>query len=753
MKLLEISIEDFMSIQNVSITFEDGIISVIGKNNDVMGATSNGSGKSALFDAIVWGLYGKTIRPVGSDDVIRRGRNKASVQLYFQKGESTYGIARTRGEKASLEVNVHENDGREPKDLSQGTPSLTQGKLDEIIGMDYKTFLSVATFDLDALRFARATDKEQKEILERLLNLDIYNIALEKTRKDLATSEKELAAVSVTKGYLEQTKAQLLKENDNNNIAWEKHEVELTTRKEQNSISEVAMKNNIYKTEESIATYTRLISEAQNSAVVVDNEKISQLKLQIAEGNNNIAGLELEINLLRATYSEYHIDQKLINNMEIAKSLLTKLDTELKVVQRTRKVKESQIEAIEKRLGQPCKECNRPITEAELGGVMENYAQDVITMLEQEAGIKSEYVNREIDYNNYHMAYTEEYQKQIDCMNDRKAIDFKISGYNNSIGATRGKINSLDAEIKREENRARQEIRDKIAEYQKCINQANYNISVYNNEIVKIKHVFELLEAKSSAYKSGAEVIFQKIVDNDSKLEQEQKKHAFISETIAYLKYWEKAFSYQGIRAVLLDDVAAKLTENANNYLKQMMGGSLWIDCHTQSTNKDGEKRERFEVQTFNSFGAGTYYGNSKGEQQRIDLALSFALHDIARTRSNSPVGFTIMDEIFERLDDAGCDSVIRMLHQERDNFGTVFVVSHNPNLTIRFPKTLEFVKQNGITSLVKKEHVSIDIQKEGANCEKSKPELSKTEATILPIPPEQPKKRSRGRPPKTVIS
>ena len=181
-----------------------------------------------------------------------------------------------------------------------------------------------------------------------------------------------------------------------------------------------------------------------------------------------------------------------------------------------------------------------------------------------------------------------------------------------------------------------------------------------------------------------------------------------------------------------------------------MMGGSLWIDCHTQSTNKDGEKRERFEVQTFNSFGAGTYYGNSKGEQQRIDIAISLALHDIARTRSNSPIGFTIFDEVFERLDEAGCDSIISLLHKERENFGTLFVVSHNPNLAIRFPKQLEFVKQGGITSLVKKAQ---NI------CEEPKPQLKEIvkEQLQLQSPPimsvSETQLKKRGRPKKTGIS
>lgn len=739
MNLKEIWIKDFMSMGEVEITFQDGIISVNGVNKDVIGASSNGSGKSVLFDAIVWALYGKTIRPIGSDDVIRRGMDTAIVTLFVEKATSTYCITRTRGAKANLEINISENNA-EPRDLTQGTPSITQGKLDEIIGMDYKTFLSVATFDLDALRFARATDKEQKEILERLLSLDIYNLALERTRKEMASKEKDLTGVTAGIGFLNQNIASYTKELEGFRTSLANHLVSVDAETKLADIKIVSHEKAIVECQKVIVKGNSDIITTQNMPVTTDTAAITVQQDKIANNEIAIAAIELEIKTLQQSLvKENIVDPAICEKLQDAKLILTKLDMQLQAVRKNKLAYEKHIEHAEQRLGQPCKECSRPITEKELGGVLENYSTEVLKLMEEEAEIQSEYVNREIDYNNINEVYASEYQKTVDAMEDKQFVNNKIAVYQKNIGMHRLEMRSAENGISILRQAAQKEVNNKVLVIQQDVGCAQRNKSLYEQQIIQVKHALELFKSRVSQFESSMADVQKRLDGNAAKLKEEDIKVNLASEEIVYLKYWEKAFSYQGIRAVLLDDVAAKLTEKANEYLKEMMGGTLWIDCHTQSTNKDGEKRERFEVQTFNSFGAGTYYGNSKGEQQRIDIALSLALHDIARTRSASPIGFTIFDEVFERLDEAGCDSIIRLLHKERSNFGTVFVVSHNPNLTIRFPKTLEFVKQNGITSLAKKEIL----------CEELKPESTKTEKTTMPSRKVRTKKIST---PKVVV-
>ena len=64
----------------------------------------NGSGKSALIDAITWALWGKS-RAKTDDDLISLGQEEAGVELDFTIGQQLYRIirkhARPKGRRAS----------------------------------------------------------------------------------------------------------------------------------------------------------------------------------------------------------------------------------------------------------------------------------------------------------------------------------------------------------------------------------------------------------------------------------------------------------------------------------------------------------------------------------------------------------------------------------------------------------------------------------------------------------------------------
>lgn len=211
MKLKNLYIKNFMPFDEASIDLDNqGIVGVFGNNETSQGFSSNGSGKSSLWDALVWVIYGKTIRGLSGDEVIRKGQTKASVKLEaaLEDGTRVY-IGRSRGKSTQLTFIV----GNQPANGS--TASQTQEKITSIMGMDYQTFLTSVFFGQDCSRFAQATDAEQKAILDKILNLEVYKRALENAKN--ATSETQNALVGVVahierlrsenqlnKGYIQQ---------------------------------------------------------------------------------------------------------------------------------------------------------------------------------------------------------------------------------------------------------------------------------------------------------------------------------------------------------------------------------------------------------------------------------------------------------------------------------------------------------------------------------------------------------------------
>ena len=62
MKINKVEIKNFYSIKSSVLNFDKfkGLVLVKGKNKDTGG--SNGAGKSAFIEGVVWGLFGRTIR-------------------------------------------------------------------------------------------------------------------------------------------------------------------------------------------------------------------------------------------------------------------------------------------------------------------------------------------------------------------------------------------------------------------------------------------------------------------------------------------------------------------------------------------------------------------------------------------------------------------------------------------------------------------------------------------------------------------
>jgi len=68
MKFLNLRAKNFMSFEELDFIFpQSGLYFVGGEIQDGGMSNSNGAGKSALFEALCYGLFGKTIRGIAAD--------------------------------------------------------------------------------------------------------------------------------------------------------------------------------------------------------------------------------------------------------------------------------------------------------------------------------------------------------------------------------------------------------------------------------------------------------------------------------------------------------------------------------------------------------------------------------------------------------------------------------------------------------------------------------------------------------------
>jgi len=164
MRIKEIKIRNFYSIESMELNLEDysGITLIEGVNKDAGG--SNGSGKSAILEAVCWGLTGKTIRK-SNEAALVNNKNKKNclVEILFRDGK----LIRRQRKPTFLEFFI----GKENR--TKASVPATQKEIEEVMGFTYKSLLCTSFFGQhNGFDFLDATPEDKRTIINNFLNLD-----------------------------------------------------------------------------------------------------------------------------------------------------------------------------------------------------------------------------------------------------------------------------------------------------------------------------------------------------------------------------------------------------------------------------------------------------------------------------------------------------------------------------------------------------------------------------------------------------
>ena len=160
----KVEIKNFYSIKKLSLNFDNfnGVVLVEGKNKDTGG--SNGSGKSVLIEAVVWGIFGRTIR---------KSTEAALINLYSKK-ECTVRVTLNNNvviERGKKPTHLRFFVGEEERTLDNALN--TQKLIEEHLNTNYKVFLASTVFgQQNNIEFISATPEDKRTIIKNFLNLD-----------------------------------------------------------------------------------------------------------------------------------------------------------------------------------------------------------------------------------------------------------------------------------------------------------------------------------------------------------------------------------------------------------------------------------------------------------------------------------------------------------------------------------------------------------------------------------------------------
>jgi DNA repair exonuclease SbcCD ATPase subunit len=150
-----------------------------------------------------------------------------------------------------------------------------------------------------------------------------------------------------------------------------------------------------------------------------------------------------------------------------------------------------------------------------------------------------------------------------------------------------------------------------------------------------------------------------------------------IAKDLEILEFWKIGYSQNGIPAMLIDESIPFLNDRVAYYLDKIASGRFTVSFDTMSTTKSGEFRDKISVNVLdNQTKANSRVQLSGGQTRMIDIATILTLNDLQSDAQDVSINILLFDEIFDSLDDSNIgyvSNVIRSLTKDR----FVSIISH----------------------------------------------------------------------------
>lgn len=276
----------------------------------------NGNGKSAIFDAITWALWGKS-RARNDDDLIHSGQSEMEIELEFISGEQQYRVLRKHAKKPSkaragqtiLELQIAGNGTFRP--ISGNSLLETQQKIIDILNLDYEMFKNSAFLRQGhADEFSIKRPGERKEILANILDLSHYDELESRAKEQSSKRRTEADRLEIAITDFELQLANKVKYEDE----IRKIQSEITQLEEQSKFKETA----ISSLRSQKATLEIKKEQLSNTEVHLNETKkeLERRKTKTKEYQDRITEYELvlaERKAIEKGYSEFK-DVKTLND-------------------------------------------------------------------------------------------------------------------------------------------------------------------------------------------------------------------------------------------------------------------------------------------------------------------------------------------------------------------------------------------------------------------------------------------------------
>lgn len=681
----------------------------------------NGAGKTSIIEAILYALYGKT-RAASIDMIVNRYTKKnCKVSLEFQDGENNYKIIRYRNHDLNKNnVFLFKND----LDVSGHTVAETNAIILDIVKVPYIGFINSTVFSSENYSgFLKSKNSDRLVVFENLLSLKevtLFYTEIKKILKELGEKETELrikeSSVSSEINTINSTI-----ETYNSNAKLKLLELKSSKDKLNKEIEELKNRITSYSSIDVELEKRNLLNNSVKDELLervskLEKEKVSYFVVPPAEEVkifNDFKDVNFEENKLKEL--KFKEDSETIkireNGYILSSEKIKSLTQEISSVEREHAVNVSKSvelsEKINKLKNSICPFCGQVMNAEQSEKELKNINSQIKEIAEQNEELSSKkeeletQLNEERDNYNWLVVDCNRLKEKLD-KNFIPNSDVMLEKFNNAVARLKEfeevkKINSIkldeiSKEIEELNQKANSLVTSKFTEEElnsisNKINEIKSEISNKEKELVGIDSTVKTVYDKN--YVDNLKSTITVKADELNKLVAELSE---LSNTIKHYNFLSDCFGNgsSGFKKYFIGEMIELFNEKINQYLPFLF-------------------EEKFEI-TFNKDLIDTlkmddlvidYSTLSQGQRKRAELAISFALFDVARVYFKNDNKLLFLDELDDGLDSYGVKAMINIL-KGFDKQLKIFVISHNQVTAEEIQDTVKIEKdENGFSLIV----------------------------------------------------
>lgn len=279
-----------------------------------------------------------------------------------------------------------------------------------------------------------------------------------------------------------------------------------------------------------------------------------------------------------------------------------------------------------------------------------------------------------------HIVDTTEQEKSLDDL--KKSLDIYKKNKSNLDSARASELkesesqyNNDTAELKAEQIEVNNGLSKATTEYKSLVD----NKIAQTTALEKAKLGLETLEDARASYIKSIDDFNSLLVDLSKRIDYNKIDRDTMDERLAIVNKMSTAVT-RDFRGYLLSNVITFINNKAKEYSKQV------FDTDKLDFTVDGNNISI-------SYDAKEYENLSGGEKQKVDLIVQLAIRDMLCTFLGFSCNILVVDELFDNLDDIGCQRVIDLISNKITDVDTVYIVTHHRDISIPTDSELVVIK------------------------------------------------------------